>query len=510
MILVGALTHVLVIFAVTVWWKDYRNKNSNRYQEVLVINHDEDITQQERQAEGKDTGLSNSALPTTTCTTTPRLYYIDNLKSILTAIVVMHHVTCALTGTSWFYMIGNYPSSFRTFGMGLLMVDQSYFMVLFFFLSGYFTPCSLQRKGAVGFLADRCKRLLVPYFVFFSGLGPLLIWFVQKRLIDNHDGNDDKAEPYQYFPIPGHMWFVFWLLLFSIAYASIEQENDAPTSLQQKAAPSACWFLCGGFAVGLLQAGLVLVLKVGSFVAMPLTIGSLPFDILAFILGIKAKNNEWLERDLPLYFFGAETNERIAGVHNDAGFNGMEHVQSETVAEEVRPGPNRRIVLWVLALLFATFCWGTEVLKTFGGDDNRRSLAEEKDDKPLLGLVVLMLYFGIMGVACVVFCAWWLCVARSRFNFSMPQWISAASYGVYIIHPWVIVLLTAVYVKFLNAVHAGDGEISFPDNSFASSTHLTSDAYLWLGWLVLTVLSILVSWVLAGTLRKLPGLKTIL
>ena len=77
-----------------------------------------------------------------------RLLYLDNLKSFLTAVVVFHHTTCGFVGTGWIYQLGAYDNSFRWFGTGLLVLNQSYFMCLFFFISAYFTPTSCDRKGA--------------------------------------------------------------------------------------------------------------------------------------------------------------------------------------------------------------------------------------------------------------------------------------------------------------------------------------------------------------------------
>ena len=44
----------------------------------------------------------------------PRLLYIDNLKSVLTSIVILHHTTSAFSGTGWLYMIGAYRNPFSS------------------------------------------------------------------------------------------------------------------------------------------------------------------------------------------------------------------------------------------------------------------------------------------------------------------------------------------------------------------------------------------------------------
>ena len=59
--------------------------------------------------------------------------YFDNLKVFLTVVVVIHHTVCAFVGTSWFYTIGDFDgNSFKSFGFATLLLNQSYFMSLFF------------------------------------------------------------------------------------------------------------------------------------------------------------------------------------------------------------------------------------------------------------------------------------------------------------------------------------------------------------------------------------------
>merc|ERR1712113_451915 len=55
-------------------------------------------------------------------------------------------------------------------------LNQSYFMSLFFFFSGYFSPRSLNKKGTYMFLFDKLKRLGIPLIIM------LYVWepYVQK------------------------------------------------------------------------------------------------------------------------------------------------------------------------------------------------------------------------------------------------------------------------------------------------------------------------------------------
>ena len=97
-----------------------------------------------------------------TRTAPPRDLYIDRLRTIMTAFVILHHtaITYGASG-SWFYnelhVSGSLPSILLTL---FVATNQSYFMGFFFLLAGYFTPGSLERKGYSQFIGDRlCPEL---------------------------------------------------------------------------------------------------------------------------------------------------------------------------------------------------------------------------------------------------------------------------------------------------------------------------------------------------------------
>ncbi|GAA1076361.1 acyltransferase family protein [Nocardiopsis composta] len=145
----------------------------------------------------------------------PRLAYIDNLRILLTVLVVLHH--CAVTYGNipiWFY---TEPAQDPTgVALDLLVVfNQAFFMGFFFLISGFFTPGSADRKGARPFLRDRLVRLGVPLLLFALLARPLLTY----GIYTDHLAGE---LPYWLFYIvswdPGPMWFVETLLVFCLAY----------------------------------------------------------------------------------------------------------------------------------------------------------------------------------------------------------------------------------------------------------------------------------------------------
>ena len=95
--------------------------------------------------------------------TANRLSYIDSLKVLLTILVVVVHsaVTYGSEG-GWYYEEATNALPAIIPLTLISAVSQSFFMSLFFFFGAYFTPSSLERKGALKFSLDRIKRLGTP------------------------------------------------------------------------------------------------------------------------------------------------------------------------------------------------------------------------------------------------------------------------------------------------------------------------------------------------------------
>ncbi len=162
-------------------------------------------------------------------TTTPdlaregRSAYLDTVKLLLTVLVVGVHaaITYGATG-SWFFHdpAENFPTSVVLSFFNIYC--QSFFMGLFFFLSGLFTPRSIERKGPARFVLDRLVRLGIPLVVFFFVINPLTEYAAYRAAHPAGIG----LLPYLRVGIfrladtgTGPLWFVQALLGFSILAA---------------------------------------------------------------------------------------------------------------------------------------------------------------------------------------------------------------------------------------------------------------------------------------------------
>jgi hypothetical protein len=147
---------------------------------------------------------------------TKRLPYLDNVKTFLTALVVTFHVGCSFGGCGdrlWLLVLGfedpSVPIWFERANHIFVVLCQSFFMPLFFFISAYFVPTSYQQRGPDVFLASKRRRLWVPVMVVTFGLVPACFALAQSVA---------GCEEIRYVPMPAHGWFLLWLLLLNWVY----------------------------------------------------------------------------------------------------------------------------------------------------------------------------------------------------------------------------------------------------------------------------------------------------
>ena len=133
-----------------------------------------------------------------------RLNYLDNLKVMLTFLVIFHHAGQAYgDGGEWGYTPSN-PEEVMPWIWHFFSTNAAFFMGLYFFISGYFVPGSYDRQGFGTFIRKKILRLGVPLLLMGS-------------LLTNATGKVEIA----------HMWFVESLLIFSFFYAVVRQRCNA-------------------------------------------------------------------------------------------------------------------------------------------------------------------------------------------------------------------------------------------------------------------------------------------
>jgi fucose 4-O-acetylase-like acetyltransferase len=107
--------------------------------------------------------------------TKARNFSIDRTRTFLTLVVLIHHSVIPYT-----YFGHTDPKSWIGFDMIVLATD-SFFMAMFFFLSGLFVWTSLARKGPLNYLRDRLLRLGLPFAICALTLIPIAYYAIALR-----------------------------------------------------------------------------------------------------------------------------------------------------------------------------------------------------------------------------------------------------------------------------------------------------------------------------------------
>lgn len=223
-----------------------------------------------------------------------RQVYIDHLRVVLTALVILHHTAIVYGGAGSWYWRQEADGS----NVGLIFfnaINQSFFMGFFFLLAGYYTPRSFERKGAGSYLADRFVRLGIPLAVYFFLLSPVTIALA--RMGDGHPFWPSVALMMmrERDLEPGPLWFAEALLLFALIYAAVRALRPSHPNTASREFPRFATLLIAAVAVGLVSFFLRLWIPVGKNVLW-LQLGYFPAYILLFAAGCCAASSQLLDQ----------------------------------------------------------------------------------------------------------------------------------------------------------------------------------------------------------------------
>lgn len=235
-----------------------------------------------------------------------RMAYLDTLKVILISLVIALHTAIAYGALGdWTYID---PATNEVSAILLTLftgIVQAFSMGLYFFIAGYFTPGSYDRKGSLRFWKDRLLRLAFPMILYTWALNriPCYVAAVAKG---------SETRPFgQYFiqtfltsADEGPTWFIFALLMFTVGYTlwRLATRWIAPARLawtSQLNAPGKKAVLGFGLLVGVLMFVIGLKSPVNNtwnvFGIFNLMIIFLAQYILFFIAGTLAYRSNWLK-----------------------------------------------------------------------------------------------------------------------------------------------------------------------------------------------------------------------
>jgi glucan biosynthesis protein C len=157
---------------------------------------------------------------------TGRIPAFDYLRSFGVLLVLLHHA--ALAYVSFGYLNPEDPArtvspivdSAKWVGFDLVvLLNDTFFMPLLFFVSGLFVWRSLERKGAARFLRGRLTRLGIPFLIGVIVLSPVAYYptILEIELVHGVSQSFGKFWidfAQRGFAPPGPLWFLWLLLAF--------------------------------------------------------------------------------------------------------------------------------------------------------------------------------------------------------------------------------------------------------------------------------------------------------
>jgi glucans biosynthesis protein C len=378
-----------------------------------------------------------------------RLTYLDTLKAILISLVITLHTAIAYGASgSWTYVD---PVKDEITSILLTLVTgtvQAFSLGLYFFISGYFTPGSYDRKGIQRFWKDRLLRLALPMILYTWALNRIPNYFAAvANGQEARSFGDFFMQTFLTHADEGPTWFIFALLMFTIGYTlwRLATPLIQPTRL--------------AWVSRLVTPGKGIILGFGLLVT-----------VLMFIVGLKSPvNNTWNVFgifNLMVIFFVQYILFFIAGMlayRNDW----LTHWD----------GKDLRFWTWltlglILALptIFGVAMATGGALESFLGGPYWQSAA-------------FMLWVGLFSVSVSMTLILWL-RDRKQPQGQIMAFAGSNSYAVYLIHPLILVPVTILFA----------GWALFPLLKFV----------------IVLPLVLVLCFLTADGLRRIPGVKVVL
>jgi len=158
-------------------------------------------------------------------TKSKRIHWMDNLRTVIIFLVVLYHVggvyeSAGLWG--WFWIVDD-PDTLTWVGIVGIMFDL-FMMPTMFFIAGYLTPPSLDKKSGWGFVKGKFKRLMVPWAIAVFTLIPLYkVIFLYSRGLPQ-----ENWQSYLYFNTANSqnwLWFLPLLFAFNLIYLAVAKSG---------------------------------------------------------------------------------------------------------------------------------------------------------------------------------------------------------------------------------------------------------------------------------------------
>lgn len=418
-----------------------------------------------------------------------RLPYLDVIKVVLIAIVVLTHTSQSSALPEVHPFSPDLATSFVNpvaviFGvLGIPLLPMS--MSLFFFISGIFTPRSAKNKTITEFLNNKLKRLVFPTLLVNFASGPLtaFVWDVSV-------GNKSFEYEFNYLT----MWFLLYLAFFNVVYAFLAwapmKSGDLALKewFQKYLRFDATLFLWAMAIAGVANAISAYGLEVADgvkFIRKWSFSDALPSWMFYFFLGCFAGQEGWMNR-----FFERRSSNKNEDV--EGGDNTNEDDEDDSRAKSLIA------CCYYTWLPFAVIAIGSVSYLLY-----QQNIANEPWS--IFEWIFIGLVMSIVGLALIVVTLDWACRKIRSVNLTVLCMMQSA-FAVYILHECVINLVMWLWIWILEK---GFGIDLVFDEKGNNTTDL-SNGIVVLGWIFVSILTQVIVWPFAFFVRKLPLFNRIL
>jgi hypothetical protein len=230
-----------------------------------------------------------------------RSRYVDNVKVVLVAAIIVGHAFGNYTSTELFAYADVREATLTPATEAALLAvigPVGLFMIpMLFLVAGLLTPRSLERKGPAAFARDRLWRLGLPFAIYAFLLWPALLYALYRPL-GNASGSywNELVGTREEALDTGYLWFVGDLLLFSLVYAAwaaVRRKEPAATRSPAREIRFAHLLVLAA-VVAATTFGVRFVFPFDSLKYVDLNLYQWPECIALFTLGVVAARRHWL------------------------------------------------------------------------------------------------------------------------------------------------------------------------------------------------------------------------
>jgi len=319
--------------------------------------------------------------------------WVDNLRvTLIAGVIVVHTATAYVVDVPWYYDDERTSSQAWTVLLGFPVFAGGVFgLGALFFVAGWFSVGSLERRGPSGFARSRLLRLGAPLLVFVLLLQPLTDY------VGNLRSERGSFAYYLGMTEVSVMWFVAALLTFSLAYAGLRRVRPGARSPGSARPGVVVVTAVATAAVGCLAVWQVWPWNADMF--LNLRFGEWPQGAVLFALGVHAAETGWIGLLQPPF---TRRLGRVAAVGAAA----------------------------LAALFGAEVAWG-----------DVDELLQAEALGPTIGFAALD---GLVSVTWTLWCVAWF---RRRWtgHGQLLSTASRASYATYVVHPLVLTTLMVAF-----------------------------------------------------------------